>query len=109
MQFVRLIGPALIILTEIVGVIAALVLLSRKAGGGAGLALAGFGLLLLSTLCSLTTELPMVQRLIAQEGGGAARRLFGAGVGLSCATSGLMVLGLALLITAVTTLARKRA
>lgn len=106
MQWLRLIGPALIVLTEGVGVIAAVILLARKAGGGAALALSGFGLLLFSTLCSLTTELPLVRGLIARGGGG---RALSAGLGLSCLTSVLMVIGLALLIMAVTTLARKRA
>ncbi len=108
MQWIRYIGPALMAVVEIAGVIVAIVLLTRKAGRGAALALGGFGLLLLSTLCSFTTNLPMVQRLLAPAGVGGGRTATPA-IALSCAASALMVLGLALLITAVAALARKRA
>lgn len=64
MPWLRLIGPALIVLMEGAGVVAAIILLARKAGGGAALALGGFGLLLASTLCSLTTELPFIQNIL---------------------------------------------
>jgi hypothetical protein len=108
MQWIRFIGPALTALAEVAGVIVAIVLLARRAGGGAALALGGFGVLLLSTLCSVTTTLPTVQRLLLQSGVGAGRAVIAA-VGFNCIPSALMVLGLALLIVSVAALARKPA